>query len=171
MRRMPVTLLLCLLINAPSALSADSNGDELLNRLIGSWALTGSMGDTELNQRVDARWVVQGRFVEMHVLGEASGESNQPYEALYLIGYDDQADTYVFHLFDTFGPSYSRTIGIGERAGDAIEFLFEYPGALFSNTFIWDKGQGQWTMLLRQKQENGEWSTFATKILTRIDGK
>jgi hypothetical protein len=71
------------------------------------------------------------------------------------------------HLFDTFGASYALTVGVGKRRGDSIEFLFEYPNGLFSNTFTWNQDTGVWKMLLRQQEENGEWKGFAKKVLTR----
>ena len=71
------------------------------------------------------------------------------------------------HLFDTFGPSFAQTIGIGKRRNDSVEFLFKYPNGLFSNTFTWKQETGEWEMLLRQQAENDEWKVFAKKMLTR----
>jgi hypothetical protein len=141
--------------------------DDFLDRLSGSWALTGTMGSTELHQSVEARWVLDGHFLQMHLLQEDTpAAGRQPYEALYLLGYDTESDEYVMHLFDTFGASYARTVGIGTRRGNSVEFLFEYPGALFSNTFTWLPESGQWTMHLREKQETGGWKEFATKKMS-----
>ena len=140
--------------------------DDLLGRLVGSWTLTGTMGTTELRQRVDARWVIQGRFLQVHFLQEGPAGKDLPaYEAIYMIGHDSTSGQYVMHLCDTFGARYSRTTGIGTRRGDSVEFLFEYPNGMFSNTFTWDRGTEQWEMLLRQKDEAGEWKIFATKTL------
>src|ERR1700682_6809019 len=143
--------------------------DDLLAHLIGSWKLTGKMGNTELQQEVTGQWVVQKQFVEMHFVGlsPAPGGRVKPYEAIYFLGYDAKSKQYQLHLFDTFGPSYSRTVGVGIRHGDSIEFVFESPDGKFSNTFVWRPQLSQWDMLLRQQNQSGQWQDFATKTLRR----
>lgn len=142
--------------------------DEFLDRLVGSWTLTGFMGSTTLRQKVNTRWVIQGQFLEVHCIEEASGTHERPlYEAVYMLGYNSQTEEYSMHLFDTFGPSFAQTIGIGKRRNDSVEFLFKYPNGLFSNTFTWKQETGEWEMLLRQQAENDEWKVFAKKMLTR----
>ena len=142
--------------------------DKFLDRLVGSWTLTGNMGSIELRQKVNARWVIQDQFLEVHCIEEESVKQDQPlYEAVYMLGYDSQSEEYSMHLFDTFGASYALTVGVGKHRGDSIEFLFEYPNGLFSNTFTWKQETGEWEMLLRQQAENDEWKVFAKKMLTR----
>lgn len=141
---------------------------DLLDRLVGSWTLTGTMGAIELRQRVTARWVVGEQFLQMHFVQEGPSDPGKPpYEALYLLGYDERSDQLVLHLFDTFGTSFSRTLGIGTRRGDAVELLFDYPSGLFSNTFAWDAKTDRWTMTLRQREADGGWRLFAVKTPTR----
>ena len=142
--------------------------DDFLNRLVGSWNLTGTMGSTELRQKVDARWVVQGRFLEVHCMQEGPVSPGQtPYEAVYMLGYESKTGEYSMHLFDTFGASYAQAVGIGMRHDDSVEFLFNYPNGLFSNTFTWNRETDGWEMLLRQRKETGEWRFFAEKTLER----
>jgi hypothetical protein len=142
--------------------------DEFLGYLAGSWSLTGTTGSAELRQRVNARWVVQNRFLQVHFLAEVLASQGRPrYEAVYMLGYDDESQEYVLHLFDTFGASYARTLGIGVRRGDSVEFIFQYPKGQFSNTFSWDREKGTWKMLLRQRGDGGDWESFATKTLVR----
>lgn len=146
--------------------STDAPGDPFLEGLVGTWTLTGSMGDTRLRQEVDAAWIVQGRFLRMHFLdSRPSDRGAAPYEAVYVIGHDEDPDEYVLHLFDTFGAGYSRTVGIGTRRGDTLEFLFDYPDGLFSNAFIRDSAGEGWRMLLRAK-EGDHWKPFAEKRLS-----
>lgn len=126
------------------------------------------MGSIELRQKVNARWMIQGQFLEVHCIEEGPVTQDQPlYEAVYMLGYDSQSEEYSMHLFDTFGASYALTVGIGKRRADSIEFLFEYPNGLFSNTFTWKQETGAWKMLLRQQVENDEWKVFAKKMLIR----
>jgi hypothetical protein len=143
--------------------------DDFLQRLVGTWILTGAMGATQLRQKVEAQWVIQGHFLRVHCMQDGpEPQEEAPYEAVYMLGYDSQSGEYVMHLFDTFGAGYSRTVGVGKRRGDTVEFTFEYPQGLFSNTFTWDGDSGQWEMLLRQREPSGGWKTFATKSLVRV---
>lgn len=147
--------------------SASPPGD-LLDHLTGRWVLRGTMGQTELHQQVEAEWVVQGQYLRMHMLdAEPPAEGQTPYEAVYMLGYDEEAGEYIFHLFDTYGAAYTRTIGVGIRTGDSIRFLFDYPGGLFANTFTWYPEAHRWEMTLEQQSEDGTWTRFATKTLTR----
>ncbi len=140
--------------------------DDFLDRLVGSWNLTGTMGSTELRQTVKAGWVIQGHFLQVHFVEEGLVPPDKPrYEAIYMLGHDRDAGGYTLHLFDTFGAGYARTVGIGTRRENSLEFLFEYPNGLFSNTFTWNDDSGEWTMLLRQQEETGEWKVFAKKTL------
>ena len=136
---------------------------ELLDRLVGRWNLTDRMGETPLRQAVEAKWTLGDRFVEVHcrsVLEAPAGEL--PYEALYYIGYDTGSDHYVMHLLDTYGARHSRTLGIGERQGDRLSFVFEYDGGPFTNTFTWHADNEEW-MFDRTFLEDGAVHTFATK--------
>ena len=102
--------------------------NDYLNHLAGSWDLTGRMGSTELHQEVEAHWVLQGLFLQMHFLQQdAPAPGRTLYEAIYMFGYDEKTDVYVMHLFDTFGVSYANTPGMGQRQGDSVEFIFDYP--------------------------------------------
>jgi hypothetical protein len=141
--------------------------DPFLDRLTGSWRLTGTMGSVELRQRVDAEWVLGGQFLRMHVVEEGAPTPGQSaYEAVYMLGRDPDTGEYVMHLFDMFGAGYARTIGVGTLRGDSVDFRFDYPDGAFSNTFIWQPDTGGWRMVLRQRAGDG-WKLFATKTLAR----
>lgn len=146
----------------------DTQTDEahlLLDKLIGEWTLTGQMGSEVLTQAVDATWILGSQFVEVRVV--ETGQDLNPYEAVYLIGYDRETDEYVMSLFDTHGPRYARFVGIGSREGDSIAFRFDYPSGRFENTFTWQSDKDAWQMQLRGVTESGNWEDFATKTLTR----
>ncbi len=168
---LPVLMALSIGPLTASAARADKGGtvsDEFLGHLAGSWNLTGTMGSAELRQKVDAGWVLGGRFLRLHFVEQGPAPAGRtPYEAVYVLGFDEKSGEYVLHLFDTFGPEYARTLGIGKRDGNSVEFLFHYPTGWFSNRFTWDPRSGRWQMLLRQKEGTGEWKEFARKVLTR----
>ena len=140
---------------------------EFLDRLVGQWDLTGQMGTTPLQQAVTAQWALEGRFVELHFASTLpAARSQPPYQAIYFIGYDEQDDTYVLHLLDTFGAGYSRAIGLGKRDGDTIPFVFQYADGPFTNHFVWESATQSWAFELTYEQA-GQVHTFATKRMTR----
>ncbi len=141
--------------------------NEFLDRLIGQWELTGQMGSTPLHQAVVAHWVLAGRFVELRFTSMLPAPVGQPpYDALYFVGYDEREDLYVLHLLDTFGPEYSRWIGLGKREGEAIAFVFQYADGPFTNRFQWDPATQTWIFDLTYEQ-GGQVHTFATKRMRR----
>ncbi len=142
--------------------------DDFLERLVGSWSLSGTAGSRALRQKVESVWVIEGRYVRMHFIEQEPIPHDRPrYEAIYMIGRDDKNDEYVLHLFDTFGATYSRVLGVGKRDVNAITFLFHYPDGLFSNRFTWDPRTREWRMLLKQQEGAEGWKVFAEKTLTR----
>lgn len=139
---------------------------EFLDRLVGYWELTGQMGTTPLQQAVTAQWALDRRFVELRFTSTVpASESQPPYQAIYFIGYDEQDDTYVMHLLDTFGAGYSRVIGLGKQDGDTILFVFQHRDGPFMNRFIWESTTQSWAFELTYEQE-GQVHTFATKRMT-----
>lgn len=82
------------------------------------------------------------------------------YAAHVYIGYDHEDHVYVAHWLDYFGGGPSETLGYGRREGNAIAFEFEYRDGPFRTTF--ETGTGRtWTLLMRSKENDGKWSTFA----------
>jgi Protein of unknown function (DUF1579) len=141
---------------------------EVLDRLIGRWDLSGQMGETPLRRVVEAKGTLGDLFVEVHRRSVLEAPAGQlPYEALYYIGYDSESERYVMHLLDTYGPRFSRTLGIGERQGNRISFVFEYDGGPFTNTFTWHADSEEWTFDLIFL-EDGAVHTFATKCMSRV---
>jgi hypothetical protein len=139
---------------------------EFLNLLIGEWDLTGQMGTTPLEQTVTVQWVLERSFVELHFTSTLPASAGKPpYQAAYFIGYDEQDDTYVMHLLDTFGAGYSRVIGLGKREGNTIPFIFYYDDGPLTNRLIWESDTQSWTFELTYEQD-GQFQTFATKRMT-----
>ena len=157
------------MMNISPAMGAVRQGfqDELLDRLVGNWSLTGTMGRRKLSQDVGAEWVLGHRFLKIDFKDSPSESSGAPYEATYYIGYDPSQSQYVCHLIDSFGASFSKTLGFGKRTDAGILFEFAYPDAFFENAFIWDRATDTWKMVLRYRNLEGKWVPFAEKNLRR----
>jgi hypothetical protein len=121
--------------------------DDCLDHLVGDWRITRSIRGTTAENTMEARWVLAHQFVQMHRIDVKRPPA---YEAIVLIGYDAEKKRYIAHWCDTFGGAYSGD-GFGIRAGNAVEFRFDYADGPFFNTFTWHRASSTWTF----RGENG----------------
>jgi len=141
--------------------------DDLVNRMTGTWKLTGPLLGVEAHHTVTAEWVLNHQFLRIHEkTSEGAPESERRYEAIWFLGYDPTSERYVLHLLDIYGGRFSETLGYGVRDGNTIRFVFEYPDGPFHTTFRWSPQDDSWQWLMEQK-EKGKWSTFADLKLVR----
>jgi hypothetical protein len=158
MTRTAVALACLALIAAASAqVPKGALEDPFLDNLVGRWDIERKIRGTVIHNSLDVEWVLQHRFVRLHMKDVAEPPK---YEAIVLIGFDEAAQRYVAHWTDTFGAQYSA-IGYGKRAGDSVEFAFQYPDGPFYNKFTWDAASRTWKMLLENSASDGKRSVFA----------
>ena len=144
------------------------NVRRLLDKLAGSWTLTGTMASVDLHQSVEVGWVLGDQFLRIHYRQTDDPRAGWPrYEALAFVGWNADAGRCVMTLMDVFGGGFAETVGLGAPEGDSIRFVFHYPEGPLHNTFRYDAGADAWTMELTHQTDTGEWETFATKHLTR----
>jgi hypothetical protein len=164
-------MLAAALLCAPKIAAAQSQTgwqDELVEHMAGTWNLEGALAGKEAHHTVTAEWVLNHQFLRLLEKTSASAPASENrYEALWFIGYDDVSERYVIHLLDIFGARYSETLGYGTRNGNSIALVFEYPDGPFHTTYRWNPEDDTWRWLLEQKDKNGKWTTFADLKLTR----
>jgi hypothetical protein len=166
----PCALLLIGALIAPLSAQEPLDGrhrtfqDELLENLTGNWKLTRQIRGRTVENTVKVEWVLNHQFLLVHMK-----DVNTPamYEAMVFIGYDNTSDRYVAHWIDVFGGRFSETIGYGQRSGNSIKFVFEYPDGPFHNTFTWKPETKSWSFLGQQKDKLGKWGVFAEDTLKR----
>ncbi|HLQ38279.1 MAG TPA: hypothetical protein VK348_10775 [Planctomycetota bacterium] len=137
--------------------------DDFLDHLTGDWQLTRSIRGTTTHDEVSARWILGHQFVRLHMIDV---QRPPAYEAMVLIGHDQEHAQYVAHWCDSFGGGYSG-IGRGVRRGNAIEFRFDYADGPFFNTFTWDPATGTWSCRLENGLADGTRKPFAEDRLVR----
>jgi len=141
-----------------------------LDHLAGQWLLTGTMGDVDLRQEVDAKWILGERFLSMY-FNSITAEDNptSDYEAVYHIGFNEESEIYVMHLLDTTEVPVECTVGRAKREGNSLPFLFEYGDMRFFNVFTWYPEKDRWSF--RQSfDEDGDTRLFALKEMVRRSG-
>ena len=108
------------------------------------------------------------QFLQIHEVGATNPATGQlEYEALPTIGFDNASDRYVAHWLDVFGGRFSETLGYGQRVGNQINFVFEYPDGPFHTDFVWKPRTTTWEWHLSQKDASGKWAPFADFVLKR----
>jgi uncharacterized protein DUF1579 len=142
--------------------------DELLDHMQGSWRLTGTIARSRAEHSAEVDWVLNHQFLRIHEKAAGPTAGGRPaYEAMVFVGYDNASERYVAHWIDNFGGRFSETLGYGKKAGNAVEFVFEYPDGPFHTTFRWQPENATWQWEMRQKNSAGQWVPFADMTLTR----
>ncbi len=148
--------------------------DNLLDKLVGTWSVVGTIAGRPADQVCDVEWVMNHQFLRIHFLGAepsvpTEGGARVRYEALVFVGYSNMFEHYVMHWIDVFGGHFSQTLGFGTRPerGTAIRFVFEGDTPLH-NTFTWDPATETWSMRIRQKDEKGSWATFGDTQFVKV---
>ena len=142
--------------------------DDLLEKMTGTWQLTGTIRGRNVRHSVEASWVLNHQFLQIHERDNADpARSESWYEAIVLVGRDNMGERYVAHWNDIYGGRVSETLGYGTRSDNAITFVFEYPEGPFRTTFRWMPDLKQWEWLMRAKNAKGQWEEFARMTLAR----
>jgi len=151
---------------APGASKPDGDDDAYLDRLRGTWNMSGTFGDTPVRYHASAERVLQGGFLRLHMIDAAP---NPQYEADVFIGFDAQRHDFIAHWLDRFGAAGARVVGSGKRDGQQLVVIFPYVSGAFRDTFTFLSDKAAWSLLLEAQKPDGTWSTFATYTLTRAE--
>ncbi|MBI3819441.1 MAG: DUF1579 family protein [Planctomycetes bacterium] len=163
-----ITILLsaCAGIDASAAAKAQPRPplhDEFLDHLVGEWELTRSVRGTIAHNSVAANWILGHQFVCLQMVDV---QKPPAYEAMVLIGYDQERSQYVAHWCDSYGGAFAA-LGRGVRNNNSIEFRFEYKDGPFYNTFAWDPRTDSWFCKLENGAADGTRKPFAEDRLVR----
>jgi hypothetical protein len=116
----------------------------LLQRLIGQWTMTGAVRARPVTYQLEGAWVLQGRFIELHMQDVANTPPR--YEARVFIGPDTLPGRVLAHWLDNFGAVYSVPPATGGLAGDSLTLDFPYRDGAFHDTFVYDSRSDTWTI-------------------------
>jgi len=159
-------LLACSAIGQPAPIN-----DPLLERLVGTWVLRGTIAGKDTTHDIVAEWVLGHQYLRIHERSrEKDGKGQAQYEAIVFIGWDAGSAEYQCLWLDSTGGGglSGQAIARGTRSGDKIPFLFrERDGSVsFNNTFSYDKGSDSWAWHMDNVQ-NGKPVPFGRVRLTR----
>jgi hypothetical protein len=152
------------LAQAAAAQAVADADNAYLEKLLGKWDMTGTMGSTALRYHAVAEHVLQNGFLRLHMIDAAA---DPKYEADVYIGFDSEQHDYIVHWLDRFGASGARVVGTGKRKDAQLIVMFPYTSGNFRDTFTLMPDSNTWSLLLESQKSDGTWSTFATYALAR----
>ena len=144
--------------------------DPLLDRLIGTWVLHGTIDGKETTHDIVSEWVLGHQYVRLHeVSRETDGNGQAEYEAIVFLGWDKPSSRYACLWLDSTGGGglSAQAIGYAKRGGDEVASLFRGgDGSLFHTTFAYSRSTGTWTWVM-DGEEGGKLQPFARVTLKR----
>ncbi len=140
--------------------------DALLDHLVGSWVLQGTIMGKATTHDVNAEWVLGHQYLRFHEVSREKQGDQPQYEAMVFIGRDPKTSEYVCVWLDDFGFAYDNAIARAKRNGNEIPFLFQYPDGPFHTTFAYAPESGSWEMRM-DNEHQGKLKPFARTKLTR----
>ena len=144
--------------------------DSLLEHMVGTWILHGTIAGKETTHDIRAAWVLDHEYLQFQETShekKASGDAE--YEAIVYIGWDQPSSRYACLWLDNTGGGglNGQAIGYAKRSSDEIAFLFKgSDGSNFHTTFAYDKKSNSWRWLM-DGEENGKLVPFARVTLTK----
>lgn len=144
--------------------------EPLLDRVVGTWVLHGTVEGKETTHDVTAEWILRHEYVQLHEVSREKDAQGLPqYEAIVLIEWNPKSSEYACLWLDTTsgGALFTQVIGQGKREGDKIPFLFKgSDGSIFHNTFVYNSANDSWQWIL-DGEEKGKLQPFARLELKR----
>jgi hypothetical protein len=140
--------------------------NDLLDQLVGVWAVAGTIRGEPVREEADAVWVLGHQFLRIH-----RKQLDGPAESIVHVGFDTVLQRFVAFRLDTNGARGGETLGYGVPKGDKLEFDYDYPTSLFRETWSWDAKEKAWQFLSEIQRKNvkgATWSTFSSLTLHSI---
>jgi hypothetical protein len=142
----------------------------LIDRLVGTWVLNGTIDGKQTTHDVDAEWVLNHGYVRIHEVSREKDATGAPaYEATVFISFDKTAGEYTALWLDTTGNGglVASGFGHGKPTASTIPFLFKTSaGDIFHNSFIYAPATDSWQWIM-DDESGGKLQPFARVTLTR----
>ena len=168
------------LLIAPPAQAPDLDATALLDRLVGTWTMTGTLGGKPATHDIEAHWILNKEYVEFHEVSRDRRQDGTPsYEAMLLLSWASKTHEFMCLFLDnTAGGGLSpEGIGRGRRSGNAIPVVFECrngecpPGMSehesMHTTFDYEGSTDTWRLTIDDIVD-GQTKRFADMTLARL---
>lgn len=158
------------LLSLPALAKPQTFRDPLLDHMVGTWVLKGTIAGKQTTHDVKCGWVLGHQYVRFREVSREKNAAGQAeYEAIVFIGWDTALGQYACLWLDNSGGGglTGQAIGHARRGGDEIAFLFRgQDGSLFHTTFAYNKSGDAWEWRM-DGEKGGKRQPFARVKLTR----
>lgn len=163
------TLLALLAVASVQQSDADAAAS-LMNHLVGSWTMTGTLGGKQTVHDVEAGWVLRREYLRFHeVSRERSADGTPAYEAIVLLSWHVKTSEFMcLWLDNTAGGGLSpQGIARGRQSGDAIPLVFTVSQReSLHTTFAYNRSADTWRLTIDDIID-GKSDRFGDVTLTR----
>ncbi len=121
--------------------------EELMDKLVGHWVLTGVIAGRETVHDVEAAWVLQRKYVRVtETSRERRGDGRPMYEATIYVGWLEAAHHYVCVWLDNTEVASGDVTCQAAETPNAMPFEFrDAHGAItFTNSFVYERANDTW---------------------------
>lgn len=169
MKRLPLLLIPFALTAGPAAAQTSGMENPLLDRMVGSWVMEGTIGGAQTTHDVEVTRVL-GHYVRIHEVAREVDAGGRPgYEAIILIGWDDAGGRYVCLWLDSTGGEglSNGVLGYAVATPESLPWVFRLPdGGVIETTFAYHPDADRWTWSI-DTGDSGAMRPFARVTLTR----
>ena len=153
MKRLQAKVGLIFTICAVAATCAAPPTPAIMDQLIGSWTLTGTIAGKQTTHDVIAEWVLKHGYVRIHEVSlEKEGSGVPAYEAFIFISRDATGGECSCLWLDSTGTTRfsADAVGHAKIKKDAIPFVFKDASnnVTFENTFSYNAKSDSWEWMM-----------------------
>jgi hypothetical protein len=119
----------------------------LLDHLEGKWTLQGPMAGRDAQHDVDAEWVLDHHYLQIHEISRHQNTQGKPdYQATIYIAWNDAAKQFAAVWLDDYGGLTLESIGVADPKPNELHFIFKNDkgAVVFSNDFLYDEKSDTW---------------------------
>jgi hypothetical protein len=151
--------------------AAQSLDAPLLDRLVGTWVLRGTIAGKPVVHDVMAQWVLGHQYIQIHETSRPGTViASHAYDAIVYIGWNPDQQKYSCLWLDSTGGNGLIPTAFGHAPSNPAQLLFTWRGGdgepTLTNTFDYDRATNTWRWTI-DNVEKGKHRPFANVQLTR----
>ena len=154
----------------PVAAQRPAVNSPLLDHLVGTWVLRGTIAGKQAAHDITSEWVANHQYLRLHEVSREKTTDGKPqYDAIIFIGWDEGKKIYPIIFLDNFWGIEPTSIGAAAAKESDLLFIWkDEKGAIgFTNDFVYDPKTDSWQWIM-DNIVNGTQKPFGRVKLTRI---
>src|SRR5882724_341574 len=138
--------------------------DDLLNNFVGKWTVSGIvLGAPFKNLKLEAQWIMNHQYLQIHEIGtDTIPWFKRPWEAMFLIGYNQNDKRYVFYEFTIRGVAEPyEGFSYATRSGNQFKISSKMRSdEIIKQYFTWEPASKSWHLETRLEKAGKEGDTY-----------